>query len=189
MNSKAERKEMALRCFTDHLHCSQSILAAFSEECGITEETAFRLGSCFGSGMRKGNVCGACTGALMVLGLIHGENNAGDQEGRLRTNRLNDLMMDSFSKANGSCICNELLGCLQETGQRSMAASIGRQNHVLNHFIATAVNSPGIVSSSHAGCSSKRFRVNPLLMMAFIISLIVYLLYRHLGNCSRVSLS
>ena len=57
------------------------------------------------------------------------------------------------------------------------------------HFIATAVNSPGRVLSSHAGCSSKRFRVNPLLMMAFIISLIVYLLYRHLGNCSRISLS
>ena len=57
------------------------------------------------------------------------------------------------------------------------------------HFIATAVNSPGIVSSSHAGCSSKRFKVNPLLMMAFIISLTVYLLYRHLGNCFRVSLS
>ena len=111
MNSKAERKERALRCFTDHLHCSQSILAAFSEECGITEETAFRLGSCFGSGMRKGNVCGACTGALMVLGLMYGETHAGDHEGRLRTNRLNDLMLDSFSKANGSCICNELLGC------------------------------------------------------------------------------
>lgn len=105
MNSKAERKERALRCFTDHLHCSQSILAAFSEECGITEEIAFRLGSCFGSGMRKGNVCGACTGALMVLGLKYGETHAGDQEGRLRTNRLNDLMMDRFSEANGSCIC------------------------------------------------------------------------------------
>ena len=35
MNSKTERKERALRCFADHLHCSQSILAAFSEECGI----------------------------------------------------------------------------------------------------------------------------------------------------------
>ena len=91
MNSKAERKENALRYFAEHLHCSQSILAAFSEECGITEEQAFRLGSCFGSGMRKGNVCGACTGALMVLGLIYGETHAGDQEGRLRTNRMKTI--------------------------------------------------------------------------------------------------
>ena len=111
MNCKAERKEKALRCFAEDLHCSQSILAAFSEECGITEEQAFRLGSCFGSGMRKGNVCGACTGALMVLGLMYGETHAGDREGRQRTNGLNDLMMDRFSHVNGSCLCNDLLGC------------------------------------------------------------------------------
>ena len=131
MNSKAERKEKALQYFADHLHCSQSILAAFSEECGITEETAFRLGSCFGSGMRKGNVCGACTGALMVLGLIYGETHAGDQEGRLRTNRLNDLMMDRFSEANGSCICNELLGCDVRTPE---GVRYARDRHLFTEF-------------------------------------------------------
>ncbi len=61
--------------------------------------------------MRRGNVCGACAGALMVLGLMYGETHAGDREGRLRTDRLNDLMMDRFSEANGSCLCNELLCC------------------------------------------------------------------------------
>ena len=111
MNGKKDHKERALQCFGDHLHCSQSILAAFSEECGITEEQAFRLGSCFVSGMRKGDVCGACTGALMVLGLMYGETHAGDQEGRRRTNEMNDLMMNRFSEANGSCLCNDLLGC------------------------------------------------------------------------------
>ena len=141
MNSKTERKERALRCFADHLHCSQSILAAFSEECGITEETAFRLGSCFGSGMRRGNVCGACTGALMVLGLKYGETHAGDQEGRLRTNRLNDLMLASFSKANGSCICNELLGCDIRTPE---GVQYARDNHLFTEscpkMVASAID-------------------------------------------------
>ena len=141
MNSKMERKERALRCFADHLHCSQSILAAFSEECGISEETAFRLGSCFGSGMRRGNVCGACTGALMVLGLKYGETHAGDQEGRLRTNRLNDLMMDRFSEANGSCICNELLCCDVRTPE---GVQYARDNHLFTEFcpkmVASAVD-------------------------------------------------
>ena len=138
MNSKAERKERALRCFADHLHCSQSILAAFSEECGITEETAFRLGSCFGSGMRKGNVCGACTGALMVLGLIYGETHAGDQEGRLRTNRLNDLMMDRFSGENGSCCCNDLLGCDIRTAEGIRYA---REHHLFTELCPKVVAS------------------------------------------------
>jgi len=131
MNSKTERKEKALQCFTEDLHCSQSVLAAFADECGITEEQAFRLGSCFGSGMRRGDVCGACTGALMVLGLIYGETHARDQEGRKRTNELNDLMMDRFSAANGSCLCNDLLGCDIRTPE---GVQYARDNHLFTEF-------------------------------------------------------
>ena len=138
MNGQEERKEKALRCFADHLHCSQSVLAAFSEECGISEETAFRLGSCFGSGMRRGNVCGACTGALMVLGLMYGETHAGDREGRRRTDRLNDLMMDRFSRANGSCICNELLGCDVRTPE---GVQYARDHHLFTEFCPKMVAS------------------------------------------------
>ena len=141
MNSGPEHKKRAQQCFADLLHCSQSILAAFSEECGITEEQAFRLGSCFGSGMRKGNVCGACTGALMVLGLMYGETCAGDQEGRRRTNMLNDLMMDRFGESNGSCICNELLGCDVRTPE---GVQYARDNHLFTEFcpkmVASAVD-------------------------------------------------
>ena len=131
-------KEKALQCFADGLHCSQSILAAFSEECGITEEQAFRLGSCFGSGMRKGNVCGACTGALMVLGLMYGETCAGDKEGRQRTNALNDLMMDRFSEVNGSCLCNELLSCDIRTPEGKQYA---RDHHLFTEFCPKMVAS------------------------------------------------
>ena len=62
------KRDKAIGYFAAKLHCSQSVLAAFSEECGISEEQAFRLGSCFGSGRRKGEVYGAGTGAIMVLG-------------------------------------------------------------------------------------------------------------------------
>ena len=65
-----DHKQKAIDYFSQDLHCSQSVLAAFAEECGITEEHALKLGSCFGSGMRKGEVCGAVTGALMVLGFM-----------------------------------------------------------------------------------------------------------------------
>ncbi|MDD5934418.1 MAG: C-GCAxxG-C-C family (seleno)protein [Clostridiales bacterium] len=37
-------------------YCSQAVLAAFAEECGISEVQALKLGSCFCSGMRKGEV-------------------------------------------------------------------------------------------------------------------------------------
>ena len=60
--------DTALKLFSQRFHCSQAVLAAFSKDLGITEEQALKLGGCFGGGMCKGEVCGACTGALMALG-------------------------------------------------------------------------------------------------------------------------
>lgn len=138
MEENTGRKEKALSCFADDLHCSQSVLAAFADVCGITEKQAFRIGSCFGSGMRKGDVCGACTGALMVLGLLYGETRKGDQEARKRTNELNDLMMDRFSGENGSCRCNDLLGCDIRTAEGIRYA---REHHLFTELCPKVVAS------------------------------------------------
>ncbi len=107
MNNKRDK---AVEYFAANLCCTQSVLAAFSEICGISEEQAFRLGACFGGGMRKGEVCGACTGALMVLGLLYGQKHMGDKQEREFSNRMGELMMNRFKEANGSCICKDLLG-------------------------------------------------------------------------------
>ena len=110
-------KEWALDYFGKKMHCSQAVIAAYADRCGITKEQAFKLGSCFGSGMRKGEVCGACTGALMVLGLMFGQDTIGDTNARERSNMVNDLMMNRFKEVCGSCICNDLLGCDVSTPQ------------------------------------------------------------------------
>ena len=104
-------KEKAVDYFNRKFHCSQAVLAAFAPECGLTEEQALKLGACFGSGMRKGEVCGACTGALMVLGSLYGQYDKADPESRERANKVNDLMMEGFAKKCGSYICNDLLKC------------------------------------------------------------------------------
>lgn len=103
--------EKANKYFCEKFHCSQAVLAAFANELEITEKQALKLGACFGSGMRKGEVCGACTGALMVLGLKYGQYQKDDIESRIRTNNITDRFLDEFKKANGSYICNELLNC------------------------------------------------------------------------------
>ena len=115
-------KEKALQYFSDKFHCSQSVLAAFAPELGLTEEQALKLGACFGAGMRKGEVCGACTGALMVLGLMYGQSDKDDLESRMRANKVNVEMMNSFAEKNGSYICNELLGCDIRTEEGVKAA-------------------------------------------------------------------
>lgn len=103
--------EKANMLFGKKFHCSQAVFAAFAEELGITEQQALKIGACFGSGMRKGEVCGACTGALMVLGLRYGQCNEEDITSRLKTNEVTDRFMYEFKKENGSFVCRELLGC------------------------------------------------------------------------------
>ena len=71
MNQKSENTK-AIELFGQGYMCSQAVFAAFSEQFGITEQQALKIGGCFGGGMNKGEVCGACTGALMVLGMKYG---------------------------------------------------------------------------------------------------------------------
>lgn len=103
--------DKAKHLFEQKFHCSQAVLAAFANELGITEEQALKLGACFGSGMRKGEVCGACTGALMALGLKFGQSKIDDLESRWKTNDITSEFLEMFRNENGSYICKELLGC------------------------------------------------------------------------------
>ena len=103
--------ELAKRYFEQKYHCSQAVLVAFAEELGLTEEQALKLGACFGGGMCKGEVCGACTGALMALGLKFGQSDIDDLESRKKTNDVTVEFLDLFKKENGSYMCRELLGC------------------------------------------------------------------------------
>lgn len=68
--SKYLDKARELRAITErHYNCAQSVIVPFADVIGMDEEMAYRMGANFGGGMKMGSVCGALTGALMVLGL------------------------------------------------------------------------------------------------------------------------
>lgn len=96
--------EEAVHLFEEGYMCSQAVFAAFSEDYNLSKEQVLKIGACFGSGMRKGEVCGACTGALMALGLKYGDDKA-------KSNEVCERFLDEFEKENGSYICRHLLGC------------------------------------------------------------------------------
>ncbi|ALT68014.1 C-GCAxxG-C-C family protein [Methanobrevibacter millerae] len=98
------RVDEAVGLFEDGHLCSQAVFSVFCEEFGLSRDDAFKIGACFGSGMRQGEVCGACTGALMAIGLKYGENKKDCTE-------LSNEFFKEFSNENGSYICNDLLGC------------------------------------------------------------------------------
>jgi C_GCAxxG_C_C family probable redox protein len=75
-------------------------------------ETALKVSAAFGGGMgRMGEICGAVTGAFMVLGLKYGRTSLKDAKSHEKTNRLVRDFTDRFKSINGSIVCRELLGC------------------------------------------------------------------------------
>jgi C_GCAxxG_C_C family probable redox protein len=98
------RIDEACNLFENGHLCSQAVFSVFCEEFGLSKNDAFKIGACFGSGMRQAEVCGACTGALMAIGLKYGE----DKE---TCNRISDRFFEEFAKENGSFICRDLLEC------------------------------------------------------------------------------
>lgn len=96
--------EESVQLFEQGYVCSQAVFAAFCQDFGLEKDMALKIGACFGSGMRKGEVCGACTGALMALGLKYGDDKS-------KSNEACERFLDEFENKNGSYICRDLLGC------------------------------------------------------------------------------
>ncbi|WP_461436456.1 C-GCAxxG-C-C family protein [Methanosphaera sp.] len=136
-------KSVALKLFEEKFHCSQAVLAAFSEEYGVSKEQALKIGGCFGGGMRKGEVCGACTGALMVLGLKYGKSRKDDMESKIKSDEVCDKFLDEFKKENGSYICNTLLGCDISTEE---GVQYALDNNLFTEFCPKMVESAVIIT-------------------------------------------
>jgi len=102
----------AATLFAEGFNCAQAVLTSHAQQFGLVPETALKLSAAFGAGMgRQGEVCGAVTGALMVIGLASGHSIADDKEAKERTYRLARRFLNEFAQRNGSIRCRELLGC------------------------------------------------------------------------------
>lgn len=92
--------------------CSQAVFAAFSEMFGVEKEVALRIASGFGAGIaRKQEVCGAVSGAIMLIGLKYGKISASDFNAHENTYKAVDCFCSRFIEKNKSNNCYELLGC------------------------------------------------------------------------------
>ena len=129
----------AVQYFEKGYLCSQAVFAAFAEQYGITEKQALQVGACFGGGMNKGEVCGACTGALMVLGMKYGQFDLLDTESRAKGGAMAVQFLDEFAKQKGSYVCRDILGCDLRTEEgRSYARANGLFGTLCPEMVKTA---------------------------------------------------
>jgi C_GCAxxG_C_C family probable redox protein len=105
------KSDDAYRCFMSRFTCSAAVFSAFSDDLGLDPDTAKKIACGFGAGIsRTGNICGAVSGAIMVIGLKYGKTSAGDEAATEKTRALTRQFIQEFTAKNGSINCTALLG-------------------------------------------------------------------------------
>jgi C_GCAxxG_C_C family probable redox protein len=100
--------ETAVTVFNQNFNCSQSVFLVFALEHGIDKDTALKLASPFGGGIaRRGETCGAVSGALLALGLARG---ASEPAGKDEIYRLSQEFLRLFEQKHGALLCRDLVG-------------------------------------------------------------------------------
>jgi C_GCAxxG_C_C family probable redox protein len=108
-----EKSEKALSYFNNSFNCAQSVFTTFGPELGLTENDCLKIACAFGAGMGKQqHVCGAVSGALMVLGTKFGKALHDEESKKEHTYKLAEKFLHEFESRNGSIHCFELLQCL-----------------------------------------------------------------------------
>lgn len=102
--------EKAQEYFKKGFNCSQAVFTTFAVDMGMPEEMALKVATQFGGGARKGEMCGAVSGALMVLGLKYGHCHYDALEEKANAYKISEDFMNRFIEKNGMVVCRELLG-------------------------------------------------------------------------------
>lgn len=110
MNNQ-ERIDKAVELFKSGCNCSQSVVVAFADVYGFTEEQAMRLSAGFGGGIgRMRGPCGAACGMFILAGMDCGSTVPGDREAKSHNYAVVQQLANKFKEETGSLICAELLG-------------------------------------------------------------------------------
>lgn len=116
MEDKEIRIQRAGELFKQGFNCSQSVVAAFADKYGFTEEQALRMSASFGGGIgRMRQTCGAACGMFMLAGLDCGATEGSDRAGKSHNYAVVQQLAAEFERQNGSLVCAELLGLKPKT--------------------------------------------------------------------------
>lgn len=134
------RQEQVINFHHQGFNCCQSVLGCFSEELKMDEEILLRLGSSFGGGIKRGEVCGAATGALMVLGLLKGFSDMSDPSVKDAAGEWTERFLNRFERECSGLRCKDLLGFdFSVDGEREKAKAAGVTVRVCPQLMTIAV--------------------------------------------------
>ena len=98
--------------FVQGFDCSQIVVSYFADELGISDKMAKKVSAAFGGGVFEGDMCGAYSGALIVIGLKYGHCEPYTPDIKnLNVGKVMEFKR-KFKEKYNSCICKDLLGGL-----------------------------------------------------------------------------
>ena len=111
MDKTVDHGKIAEELFRSGCNCSQAVVAAFEDVTGFDRETSLKVASALGGGMcRMREVCGAVSGAMVVLGMAMGDDTDSDREKKAELYKMGQAFAESVRGEIGSIVCRELLG-------------------------------------------------------------------------------
>ena len=115
-----ERSEKAKELFLSGHNCAQSVVMSFADDMKYSKELALKMAAGFGGGMGKQQeTCGAVTGAIMVLGLMKGEQVNNNDELKTQAYGAVKELTREFTEAFKTTSCRDLIGCDLNTPEGS----------------------------------------------------------------------
>ena len=122
--SEESRSDKALSLMNKYGSCCTGVLASYARELGMEEELAARLGRGMAGGVGSlGNVCGAVSGAAMVIGAkMTNKENIHNMEIGMKTMDTVREFAARFEERHSSIICRELIGHDISTPEKRKAA-------------------------------------------------------------------
>jgi len=115
-----ERSEQAKDLFLSGFNCAQSVVLSFADDLKYSKELAQKISAGFGGGMGKQQAtCGAVTGAIMVLGLIKGEEVNNNDELKSEAYSSVKELSREFTAVYNTTSCKDLIGCDLNTPEGS----------------------------------------------------------------------
>jgi C_GCAxxG_C_C family probable redox protein len=136
--------EGLLEPFRKDCNCAQTVLLAFRESMGLTEEELKGLGLGFGGGIaRTGQLCGAVSGGIMALGMICSRAMEDPADAKELTLRVVSQFMEDFREAFGTLYCSQLLDGIDLRTQegRALVKQENLHEKVCEPAVATAIRS------------------------------------------------
>jgi C_GCAxxG_C_C family probable redox protein len=129
--------QLAIDLFSGAYSCSQAILIAFSDDIGIDEDLAFRIGAGLGGGVgRTQSICGAISAGAIVLGMKYATYLPDDIESKNRLSSFVGEFVNECKQAIGAVDCLHITGVdFTNTELKAFATESGHFKRVCNNAI------------------------------------------------------